>query len=391
MQTNAPKRKPTDGVSFKKLPAKHSQRRKGYLWMVESRLNGKRVRKFFRHDAAEARDKHIQKIQESIEKLAKKDRSVITDDGLLEEASRAARALAAHGKSISDATAFYLAHLETEATRDTTPVTEMVKRFLKEKSHEGVSERHQQDLKNRLARFERQFGNTAIASLDRNAINDWILALEVGPQSKVNFRRVLSNLFSYAVKAGVISSNPVRDTAVVKVRRKKTEILDDEEVKTVLANCPEKLLPAVVLMVFCGIRNGEVHRLEWQEIDWEDRTIEISAEKAKREGHARHVTISENAIEWLKPLAKKRGLIADYENFNFFTKALQDARASAGWSNGEWPSNALRKTFISCHYESFGSIDETAKQAGTSVGIIHRHYRRLLKKSKADKLWEIRP
>jgi len=391
MQMNAPKRKPKDGVSFKKLPAKHSQRQKGYLWMVESRLNGKRVRKFFRHDEAEQRDKHVERIKESIENLAKKDRSVITDDALLEEASRAARALADHGKSLSDATAFYLAHLEAEAARDATPVTAMVARFLEEKEREAVSARHHQDLRNRLNRFKKQFGETPITSLDRNTISDWILNLNVGPQSKVNFRRILSNLFSYAVKTGAIPSNPVRDTATVKVRRKKTEILDDKEVKAFLQKCPDQLLPAVALMAFCGIRNGELYRLEWQEIDWEDKTIEISAEKAKREGHARHVTIPDNALEWLRPHAKKRGPIADYESFHCFSKALQDARESAGWAAGKWPSNALRKTFISCHYESFGSIDETAKQAGTSVGIIHRHYRRLIKKTVADKLWEIRP
>jgi hypothetical protein len=66
-------------------------------------------------------------------------------------------------------------------------------------------------------------------------------------------------------------------------------------------------------------------------------------------------------------------------------------RAQAGWQPGEWPKNALRKTFISCHYESFGSIDETAKQAGTSVGIIHRHYRKLIKGKEAKRLWELHP
>jgi len=56
-------------------------------------------------------------------------------------------------------------------------------------------------------------------------------------------------------------------------------------------------------------------------------------------------------------------------------RRLQDARALAGWDVVTWPANALRKTFISCHYESFGSVDSTAKEAGTSVAMIHAHYR----------------
>ena len=111
----------------------------------------------------------------------------------------------------------------------------------------------------------------------------------------------------------------------------------------------------------------------------------------KREGHARHVTIQANALEWLRPLAKQRGKIADFRDFDEYTRRLQDARAVAGWDVGEWPANALRKTFISCHYESFGSIDTTAKEAGTSVGMIHAHYRKLVKKREADRLWNILP
>jgi integrase len=380
-----------DSVKVKELPKDHSQRKSGYRWMVESRLDGKRTRKFFRHPESEQRDIYLNDIRERMESLAKTDRAILSDQKLLEEAARADKALSPHKKSISDAVAFYLDHLQSEAKRDSTPLSEVVKRFLDEKEREGVSESHYDDLRIRISRFERTFGETPIASIGRNQINDWILGLAVGPQTKVNFRRVLSNLFAYASRAGIIQNNPVRDTANVKVRRKKTEILAPEEVANLLTHCTEETLPSVLLMVFCGIRVGEVSRLEWQEIDWEDSTIEITAEKAKREVHARHVNIPSNAVEWLRPLAKRRGLIVPFETRHTFTKALQDVRALAGWQPGEWPKNGLRKTFISCHYESFGSIDETAKQAGTSVGIIHRHYRKLIKEKEAKRLWELHP
>lgn len=391
MKGIAARRRAKDTVKVKEIPKGSSQRKRGYLWIVESRLGGTRRRKFFRHNEADERDAHIEELEESLENLAKEDRPVLNDAELLEHASRAARALAPHGKTIADAAAFYLHHLAAEAARDSTTVSEMVKRCLDEREREGVSERHYGDLKNRLARFSKEFGETPIASIDRNVISSWVLALEVAPQTKVNFRRVLSNLFGFAVKAGVIPSNPVRDAASVKVRRKKAVILSPGEVAKLLTACPDKALPSVVLMVFCGIRNGEVYRLDWSEIDWEDSTIEISAEKAKREEHARHATIPANALEWLRPLAKVRGPIADYKSFYLFAKALEAVRKDAGWEPGTWPGNALRKTFISCHFETVGSIDETAKQAGTSVGVIHKSYRKLIKKRVADELWEIRP
>lgn len=392
MQAVEPTTKSKDSIKVRELPKDHSQRKtKGYRWMVESRLAGKRTRKFFRHNESTDRDIYISDLEGRADSLAKKDRAILSDDSLLEEASRAKKTLAPYGKSILDAVSFYTAYLESEAHRDATPVKVVITRFLDEKEREGVSERHYGDLKSRLKRFSADFGEQAMAMIDRNQINDWILSLEVAPQTKINYRRVLSNLFSYSVRIGIITDNPVRDTAKVKVRRKKTEILTPEEVATLISHCSEELLPAVILMVFCGIRNGEVFRLDWRDIDWEDSTIEITAEKAKREGHARHVTIPENALAWLTPIMKRRGKLAPFKNMDAFSKALQTMRANAGWKAGEYPSNALRKTFISCHYESFGSIDETAKQAGTSVAIIHRHYRKLIKGKQADKLWIISP
>jgi len=384
--------KSREPVKCRELPKGHSQRKvKGYLWLVETHLGGKRSRKFFRHDEAKERDIHIADMEDRADALAKKDRGIVSNENLLADAAAAFKALQPFGKSLGDAVAFYITHLEAEAKRDATPLSVIVKRFLDEKEREGVSEVHRADLKNRIARFEKEYGETPIAAIDRNALSAWLHALPLAPQSKVNFRRVLGNLFAYAVRAGVIPANPVAATSNPKTRRKKAVILTPEEVSQLLTASPAETLPAFILMTFCGVRNREVSRLDWKQIDWEDSTVEITAEDAKREGHARHVTIPPNALEWLRPLAKRRGKIADFRDFDEYTRRLQDARALAGWDVGTWPKNSLRSTFISCHYESFGSVDSTAKEAGTSVGMIHAHYRKLIKKKDADRLWKILP
>ncbi len=392
MQEPAKKRtKASDPVKCRELPKKHSQRKAGYRWIVETRLGGKRSRKFYRHDEATERDKFIEDETARVAAVAKSDRALATDEALLTEAARAHKALLPFGKTLADAVAFYVQHLEAMAKHDATPLSSVVKRFLDEKEREGLSEVHLADLKNRIARFEITFGEKPIGGIDRNAVAAWLNDLPLAPQSKINFRRVLGNLFSYAVRAGNIAVNPVTATSAPKSRRKRAVILTPEEVEKLLLASPAATLPAQVLMAFCGIRNRELFRLDWSAVDWEDGTLEISAEQGKREGHARHVTIPANALEWLRPLAKKRGKIADFRDFDEYTRRLQDARAAAGWDVGQWPANALRKTFISCHYETHGSIDETAKQAGTSVAMIHAHYRKLIKKRDAERLWSIRP
>lgn len=391
MNQGAKTSKASDPIKCRELSKDHSQRKAGYRWIVECRLGGKRSRKFFRHEESAQRDQFMADMAERADSLAKQDRAIISDETLLADAAAAFKVLRPYDKTIGEAVAFFVQHLESEAKRDSTPLSDVVRKFLDEKEREGISEVHRTDLKNRIARFTKDFDETPIASIDRNAISDWIHSLPLAPQSRVNFRRVLGNLFSFAVRAGIITVNPVAATTAPKVRRKRAVILRPEEVSQLLAASPIETLPALVIMTFCGIRNREMFRLDWSAVDWEDGTLEITAEEGKREGHARHVTIAENALEWLRPLARQRGKIADFRDFDEYTRRLQDARALAGWDVGEWPSNALRKTFISCHYETHGSVDETAKQAGTSVSMVHTHYRKLIKKRDAMKLWEIRP
>ena len=171
-----------------------------------------------------------------------------------------------------------------------------------------MSELHHADLRQRLARFEKAHPSRGIASFARTEISEWILGLPVGPQARINQRRILHNLFQYAVDNELISTNPVAKAAKgIRVRRQKTATLAPEEVSTLLATSTPQVLPSICLMVFCGIRKDEVGRLDWHDIDWDDSTIEISEENAKRAVHARHVTIPKNCLLYTSPSPRDRG------------------------------------------------------------------------------------
>ena len=89
---------------------------------------------------------------------------------------------------------------------------------------------------------------------------------------------------------------------------------------------------------------------------------------------------------------KASGKICPYKSVHLFNQALTEARGAGGWGGDKpWPNNALRKTFISAHYASNENADLTAKEAGTSAAVIFKHYRKLMKKREAEKLWEIVP
>ena len=57
----------------------------------------------------------------------------------------------------------------------------------------------------------------------------------------------------------------------------------------------------------------------------------------------------------------------------------------------EWPANGLRHSFASYHYAMFRSAEGTAHQMGNSADVVHKHYKALVSKAEAEKLWNLRP
>lgn len=362
---------------------------RGYLYLVDARVGGKRYRRFFRHGEVSKARAYVSSLKAKRDNVGNAKAAILEDLDTQEMAARAVRKLAESGSplTLEQAVDDHLARFALSLSRSTVSVSTVTDAFLHEREREGVSGPHYKDLDHRTKRFAGSFGDESISAITEKEVSDWLMNLPLEPQTVLNFRRVLHNLFAFAVKRGHISSNPVAHAVSPKVRRKRAIILTPEEVSSLLSKAEEEILPSLAIMLFCGVRQGEMARLEWSAVDFEDATITIGAEIAKRDVHERFITMPAVLMDWIRPHAQRRGLIKPTR----FRCAFERCREASGFAKGTWPANALRKTFISCHYETHGSIDETARQAGTSVNIIHKHYRRLIKPREAAKLWRITP
>ncbi|MDB0056362.1 tyrosine-type recombinase/integrase [Akkermansiaceae bacterium] len=377
-------------ITVQELKESSSYRKeRGYLYFVDARIGGTRYRRFFRHGEKKKAEAFVSSLMAKRDNVGNAKAAILEDPDTQEMAARAVRKLAESGSplTLEQAVDDYLARFAVSLSRSTVSVSTVTDAFLHEKEREGVSGPHYKDLDHRTKRFAGSFGDESISTITEKEVSDWLMGLSLEPQTVVNFRRVLHNLFAFAVKRGHISTNPVAHAISPKVRRKRAVILSPEEASSLLAHAEEEILPSLAIMLFCGVRQGEMARLDWSAVDFEDATITISAEIAKRDVHERFITMPEVLMDWIRPHAQRRGLIKPPR----FRCAFERCREDAGFAKGTWPANALRKTFISCHYETHGSIDETARQAGTSVNIIHKHYRRLIKPKEARRLWSIYP
>ncbi|MEQ1861826.1 MAG: hypothetical protein ABMA13_18055 [Chthoniobacteraceae bacterium] len=304
-------------------------------------------------------------------------------EGLRVEAVECSTLLEPFGKTLRDATKFYLNHLR--AIQGSRTVREVVAELIAAREADGMAPRYVGDLRARLNRFAADFGDKTIAALSAKQITDWLRALSVGAVTRNSYRRRLAALFSFARRAGYASVNPMPDVEKAKERAGEIEILTVEETVRLLESASVETLPYWAIAAFTGVRPAEIERLSWDEIDREGGYVEVKAAMAKTASR-RLVPIQPNLAAWLAPYAQAHGTICP----TGLRKRLEADRERAGLRS-EWPQNALRHGYGSYRLPILGDAGKLALEMGNSPTMVFRHYREVVKPREAERYWNIRP
>ena len=293
------------------------------------------------------------------------------------------RQLAPFGKTIRDAVAFYLSHLE--AVAGSKPVQEVVESLLHAKAADGASTRYLGDLRARLNRFAATFGDRMIASISGKEIDGWLRSMNGTGVTRNTFRLRLSVLFTFARRMEYVALSPMENVEKAKETPGATEILTPQQIARLLGCASEATLPYWAIGAFAGLRAAELARLDWSEVDFEQGMIEVKAAKSKTSSR-RLIEMSDNLRAWLAPYAGEQGKVcpADLRRMT-----LAD-REQAGLRN-EWPQNALRHSFGSYRLAVLQDANKTALEMGNSPAMVFAHYRQVVKSAMAKKYWKIRP
>jgi integrase len=368
-------RRPTLAV----LPYRHSNTHRYYLDLRPFN----RGRKFFK-TKAEAEAERLRQIT-TLERHGRE--AIGLPAGELSAIVQARKKLAKHGKTIEDAATFYLDYLE-RIRRCNMTVAELAKEVVAAKHKDGRAPMYVADLKKRLARFCADFGERQIAGITVEELDNWLRNLDCGPKSRANFRANVGVMFSYAERRRVIDSNPVLRTAQPKLVDKPPEIFSVDELSALL-NAAAKVAPEVVPMLaigaFAGLREAEIKRLDWAEIDQRRGHIEIKSSKAKS-ARRRIVEMQSNLREWLRPYAGMMGAVVPVNA----RKKLDAIRKDAGLTR--WPKNGLRHSFASYRLGATPDAPRVASELGhTSPHMLYSTYRELVLPEEAQRYWKIVP
>jgi len=359
---------------------------KEQAWKVDARTKDGGQRKFFAtRDLAEtwAEQQRIERKNDGA--AAFKFRAADRID-----AEAAMKMIAPYQISLRECANFYVRHAAT-ATGDRT-IQQIVEELLAVKKSAGMSARYLKDLRIRLNIFCATFGKERAVNVSQQAVDDWITAIPYSGTTKNNYRRLLGVLFGFAVDRRYILQVPISKQSKSSVKRGKPGILAADECARLLSACDDKILPAVALGMFAGLRpESEVWRLDWSRIDFKRKLIDVEPLSTKNSGDnasVRWVQMSNNLVEWLMPYRQKSGPVSPSGD-SYFAR-LQRARETARIKT--WPADALRHSFCSYHYARHSDAGLTMAQAGhTNPRTFFRHYRARVTPEDAERFFGIRP
>jgi integrase len=360
-------------------PYRHSQSHK---WILDLRPWGKR-RLFFKTraeaDAERLRQKTLleRHSREAIGLSQREMSDFITARDKLEK----------FGETINDAVEFRVDHLE-RVRRHGITVEQLTGELLETKRKDGRSEIYLRDLRNILAIFGRDFGSRAVAGITVEELDKWLRALPGSPKTRTNFRANIGVLFALARQRRIITENPIEFTAKPKLPDNPPEVFAVDELRALLEaaqRAEPDVLPMLAIGAFAGLRDAEIKRLDWAEVDQARKHIEITAVKAKS-ARRRIVPIQANLSAWLRPYSTKAGRVVP----DRYRSKLERSRKAAGLTR--WPNNGLRHSFASYRLAAIGDAPRVAHELGhTSPQMLYSTYRELVLPSEADRYWNIRP
>ena len=337
----------------------------------------------------------------------------------ISEAAAAFKRLEGRNMSLTEAVDFALRHARPES--ETISVSEAIENALREKG-KNRRPKYIQDLGKRWRRFERWLPahkKQAINTILPADIREFLNVCDLAPVGERNMLRNISVLFAWAKKHLKIDKNPCEGMVVEEsLEKRPVRILSIPELNKMLAlassgfsvQAPDEsqaklrdqwhrqfgcysfrveageLVPWIVLGCFDGFRPEETEQIDWKDIDFKRRHVDLPASKSKTR-ERRIVKMPDNLIEWLRPYKKASGRVVP-ENFRRKRWALRNLM---GWD--EWPEDILRHSFGSYHLAEYQDSGKTADMMGhKNPRTLFNYYREVVKEeSDVKSYWNIKP
>ena len=117
-----------------------------------------------------------------------------------------------------------------------------------------------------------------INSLSEDGVNEFT-SKPLSPKTVRHYHSFISNVFSYAIRQGMLTDNPCSRVTLPKKEQSEKKIYTKEQTEKfleLLQGEPLKYRLFFTILTYSGLRKGEMLGVEYKDIDWQNRTIKIS-------------------------------------------------------------------------------------------------------------------
>ena len=267
-------------------------------------------------------------------------------------------------------------------------VEELLVDYIQQKQKAGLRRNTIADARRRCTRFAREYGKKFVHEITVNEISEFLD--QWTGVSRLNYRTALVAFFNFALRRGLRVDNPVEAVPKPVLDEHMPEIFTASEVERLLLHTQARyprLLPALTIGLFAGLRQNEIDLTDWSQVDLQGKTIRVLPEVAKRR-RTRIVDMSENLAVWLAPFHKAGGHLG--VPYSVYRRQITEILKDAGIE--KWPRNGLRHTYASAHFAMHEDSAKTAKELGhLSPALLYDHYRNLMSRQDAARFWSIMP
>ncbi len=230
-------------------------------------------------------------------------------------------------------------------------------------------------LKSTVILIKKHFGNKPLAQITTEDVQKFYnekMAQTSAPTANRHFT-TLNAIINKAIKLKAYKGeNPCIGVTKGKENPARIRYLEKEEIPLLLTNTPERSRALVAFALATGMRRGEILRLEWNHIDFNNNIIHIYESKS---GHPREVPIMTSLKELLLRLnPQESGKV-----FPLTIKALENDFAvgvkTAAIKNFHF--HDLRHTFASHFVMHGGSLTDLQRILGHSTLALTQRYAHL--------------
>lgn len=146
---------------------------------------------------------------------------------------------------------------------------------------------------------------------------------KVSPATVNRELATLKCIFNKAIAWGKIKENPARKVSFLKEPSGRLRFLELEEIKKLLANCPARLKPVVIVALNTGMRRSEIFGLKWTNLDFQRGLVHLYDTK---NGDSREIPMNDLVRNALIEVRKHPG--SPFVFCNKYGKPYHDARKS---------------------------------------------------------------